>query len=252
MAWQWAVILIILLVLAVYFDFLRLFYLVRKTIFYYKRSKCFQKLQKNAKTRVLFLGDSTGFGFALNDVAKSVAGRFSKDFPDAEIVNRSIPGLLASGLSKRLKSGKLILKNERKYDLIVIQIAGIDIMRFSKIENTERNLNAIFMTAKTALKKEGRIVFLPPGNIGLAPIFPPLLRFIYTRRTRKFRKMFTSVSKKNNVIFVDLFQERKDDFSLKDVKRYYINDYLHPSEEAYAFWYKKMREVLHDNKVKLN
>src|SRR5438128_2600640 len=52
----------------------------------------FERKNPHAKLKILFLGDSTALGTGAMDNTQSVAGWFGRDFPEAEIINRSRNG----------------------------------------------------------------------------------------------------------------------------------------------------------------
>lgn len=237
MVFGWIIlIVIVILILLIKFDFIRIFLYVQRIIGIYGVSKKFERRNKNAKMKILILGDSTGFGFGLRDEKNSIAGRLARDFLRADVVNESILGLKISGLERKFRP-----RGKEKFDLIVVMIGGNDIMRFADLEESGRNLELIFERAK---KISRRVVLLPPGNVGIAPIFSFVLSRIYTRRTRRMRSIFMKVAKEKGVLFVDLFKERKEDISLKDIKKYYVSDYVHPSDFAYEIWYKELKKIL--------
>lgn len=243
----WAAFLVILLVLIVIIkvDFIRLFIGIWKMQGFYKTSGKFERRIKNAKTRILFLGDSTGFGFGIMDCRNSVAGRFGKDFPKAEIRNECVVGFTTKRLLDFMNNFDA---GNRKFDLVIIMIGGNDIMKFYDLEHSKKNVAGILDRAR----KIGRnVILMPPGNVGLGPIFPWILKGIYTRRTRRFRKEFMKIAHAKGVVYTDMFVERKDDISLREVRKYYAADYLHPSDEAYGFWYKNLREVMRGEKIRI-
>lgn len=232
-------IIVVLLILLIKFDFFRIFLYIQRMIGIYGVSKKFERRKKNAKRRILILGDSTGFGFGLRDPSNSIAGRLARDFPRADVVNESILGLKTSGLERGFKP-----KKGEMFDLVVIMIGGNDIMRFADLEESGGNLEKVVERAKRISK---RVVLLPPGNVGIAPIFSFVLSRIYTRRTRRMRKIFMRICGEKRVLFVDLFKERREDMSLKNIKKYYVSDYVHPSDFAYGIWYKELKKVLRND-----
>ncbi|MBI5803479.1 SGNH/GDSL hydrolase family protein [Candidatus Pacearchaeota archaeon] len=223
------------------FEVFRVFYYANKMSPAYKNSGKFERKLRNPKMRILVTGDSTGFGFGLKNPKESVAGRLAKDFPNADIKNESVSGFTTSDLEKSFGKQK-----QRKYDLNVFMIGGNDIMKFQNIQKSGENLKVILQRAKKFSKN---IVLMPSGNVGLSPIFFFVSAVIFTYRTRRMRKLFMKIAKQEKIMYVDLFNERKDEESLKDINRYYCEDYLHPSGDLYGIWYGKLKKVLQDGKV---
>ena len=189
-----------------------------------------------AELKILFLGDSTAVGTGANDNRHSTAGYFGQDFPLAEIANISQNGKKIQGLLAEFAS-----QTFGKYDLVVIQIGGNDIMQLTPFKNIESDLIAVIERAKTI----GRhVVILHSGNVGTAPIFHWPFDAIMTNRSRRVREIYMSQAKAHGAIYVDLFSEREDDLFLKDVKRYYSPDSLHPGGDGYRWWYERIRRTL--------
>ena len=194
-----------------------------------------------AELKILFLGDSTAVGTGASDNRHSTAGYFGQDFPLADITNNSQNGKKIQELLTEIST-----QTFGKFDLVVIQIGGNDIMKLTPFKNIESDLAAVIERAKTF----GRyVVILHSGNVGTAPIFHWPFDAIMTNRSRKVREIYMSQAKAQGVMYVDLFAERKDDLFLKDVKRYYSADSLHPSGDGYRWWYEHIRRTLDQSGV---
>jgi|CXWL01.1.fsa_nt_gi lysophospholipase L1-like esterase len=196
-----------------------------------------------AELKILFLGDSTAVGTGAANNRLSTAGYFASDFPLAEIINISRNGKRIHELLEEFDT-----QTFGKYDLVVIQIGGNDILKFTPFQNIEIDLAAVIDRAKTV----GRhVVVLHSGNVGTAPIFHWPFDRIMTERTRKVREIYIGQAKAHGAVYVDLFSERNEDFFLKDIKRYYSPDYLHPSGDGYRWWYQRIRQTLDQSGVVL-
>ena len=194
-----------------------------------------------AELKILFLGDSTAVGTGADDNRHSTAGYFGQDFPLAEITNISQNGKKIQELLTELNT-----QTFGKYDLVVIQIGGNDIMKLTPFKNIESDLVSVIERAKTI----GRyVVILHSGNVGIAPIFHWPFDVIMTNRSRKVREIYMRQAKAHGVMYVDLFSEREGDLFLKDVKRYYSADSLHPSGDGYRWWYERIRGTLDQSGV---
>ena len=202
-----------------------------------------QKLEK-PRLSVLFLGDSTAVGTGAAQPSQSTAGYFGRDFPDAEIDNVSRNGKKIHELLIELKDATF-----KQYDLVVIQIGGNDIMRLTPLKNVQEDLVGVLQY----VSRFGRhVVILHSGNVGIAPIFYWPFDVILAERSKSVRAIYRKCANESGVVYVDLFSERNNDLFLKDIKRYYSGDLLHPSAEGYRFWYQRIRESLNDAGIDLN
>jgi lysophospholipase L1-like esterase len=77
--------------------------------------------------------------------------------------------------------------------------------------------------------------------VGLSPAFFPPVSWIYTWRTRSARAAFMEAAKDHGAQYVDLFRERGQGIFEDDPPRYYAPDFLHPSGDGYAVWYREIR-----------
>jgi lysophospholipase L1-like esterase len=205
-------------------------------------NKPFNREVINAPLRFLFVGDSTALGTGAQSNTESVAGWFGQEYLQASIENRSANG-------KRLVE----LVNEfpppgnRKYDLVVVQIGGNDILKFSHFRDIDQQITTIIKRAKEMSKN---IVILHSGNVGLAPVFIWPINEIMTQRARIMRALYIKKAAQEGVLYVDLFTERSNDLFLKDVNKYYSPDHLHPSGQGYHWWYERIRWTLDQAGVK--
>lgn len=198
--------------------------------------KPFQINNPSAKFRMLFLGDSTAVGTGASLNTESTAGWFGKDYPQAHIRNFSRNGLRIAGLLKKFNPPA-----KQFYSVVIIQIGGNDIMRFTPLGSIKRDLSVLIDRAKTV----GRhVVILHSGNVGAAPIFVWPFDRILTERTRAVRALYVQLAQEKGVLYVDLFQEKENDPFLRDIGKFYAKDLLHPSGKGYRFWYGKIREAL--------
>lgn len=225
--------LIVILALWIAIEILLLAYRIRIGINIAAGSVPFEVKPPDARARVLVIGDSTGVGTGSSSPADSVAGRIARDFPGAEIVN-----LARNGARMKDVPAQLARAGTEEYDLILLQIGGNDILRFTSLT---RLRDAVTNLLKTSSGRARRVVFISTGNVGLAPAFFPPLSWVYTWRTRSVRALFMEVAREQGVQYVDLFRERGRGIFEEDPARYYASDFLHPSGEGYGVWYRELR-----------
>jgi lysophospholipase L1-like esterase len=186
--------------------------------------------QKN----MLVVGDSTAYGIGAYHPEDSTAGRVSRSL-DLGVENRSRSGARTREMVQQLDRAR-----ESHYDLILMQTGANDVMKFSSIEETGRELDAALARAR---ELSDRVVLLTAGDIGSAPIWPALLGDVYTERTKALRAIFIDVAARHGVEYVDVFIE-PDPFSA-DVERYYTPDTMHPSSDGYALWAERILASIH-------
>ena len=203
----------------------------------------FTRIEPSASLRFLFMGDSTALGTGAVDKTQSVAGWFGQDFPEAHIENFSWNGRLGKELLTDFPSPA------GHFKLVVVQIGGNDILRFTPLNEIEKNLPEIIRRAKMLGE---HVAILHSGNVGLAPAFIWSFNVLYTERARKVREIYIRAARENGAMYVDLFTERGNDPFLKDVGGYYSPDFLHPSGQGYLLWYQRIRQTLDGFGVTLN
>ncbi|PJE64558.1 MAG: hypothetical protein COU90_01825 [Candidatus Ryanbacteria bacterium CG10_big_fil_rev_8_21_14_0_10_43_42] len=219
-----------------------------KGVQFYKRFRISKDLVQSAKPfsytnplsfkKILIVGDSTAVGVGVSAPEQSIAGRIHKDYPEISIENMAVSG-------QRLSDTYAILKTvTASYDLILIQSGANDILFFTGREDTFRKARLMVMEAK---KHTQTVVWLTSGNIGLAPLFPRPIGWLYEMRSRNFLREFQIIADDTDVLFVDVYTTKEHDVFGRDVERYYAADTLHLSGEGYAVWYNSIIETLRES-----
>ena len=196
-------------------------------------SRPFERVDPAAAHRILVVGDSTGVGTGAARPEDSVAGRIAGEFPGIEVVNRA-----RNGATARQVLGQLESVSASGFDIVLVQVGGNDILRFTGLGELRDTLREVL---KTAVEKGRAVIFISTGNAGLAPAFFPPVSWLYTFRTRQARAIFMDIAQETGARYVDLFRERGNELFLGDPERYYSADYLHPGPEGYRVWYEEMK-----------
>lgn len=184
--------------------------------------------------KILVIGDSTGAGTGASNPKETIAGFLAEE--GFFVKNKAEWGAMTDEIIEQLKGEK---KDE--YDLVLIFTGGNDILWFYDLDKTVLNLEK---TLKR-VKEVGRVaVVIPPGNVGLAPMFKEPVGLLYTRRTKFIRSEFMRVAEENGAIYVDLFTDNLEEIFSGEPLKYFASDLLHPSSEGYKVWYKKIKEAL--------
>jgi len=189
----------------------------------------------NPQKRLLIIGDSTAVGVGSSDPSGSIAGKFHRDFLGVEIINISRSGAQLAEIATMLD------RAEGNFDLILIQGGANDIIYFTPLSKSADQLDMLFKEAKG---RAPEVVSITSGDVGLAPMFPWPLNWVYSYRSKIFLDRFKKIAADDGVRFVELYQPRADDLLSQDIARFYAPDGLHLTGDGYEVWYQKILETL--------
>lgn len=197
----------------------------------------FSRTIPHAKQRILVVGDSTGVGTGASTNSRSLAGLVGNRYPEADILNASVNGAKTSDVLAQLNGVTGI------FDLILIEIGGNDTVRFTNLEQLQKDLEEVL---KRATAKSTRVLLTSTGNVGTAPLFPAPLRGLLTRRTLQVRDIFLKqvVLHSPTVRYTDLYRDADNDPFAKDPALHYAADSFHPSDAGYQDWFTLMSKEL--------
>lgn len=190
--------------------------------------------------KILVVGDSTAVGTGAKGREETIAGRFSKDFPQSDILNLAINGSLTRDVLKQLKEA-----GNTVFDLIIISTGGNDIWSFTSLSSLSKSLTETLRLANSMSNHKVIVLFF--GNEGSAPVFPFFIRRLLLRRTERVKEIFTMITNREKVPCIELFTSYEDNPFIRDPKRFFARDGLHPSGEGYRVWYERMWRVMVEN-----
>lgn len=190
--------------------------------------------------RILILGDSTAVGTGASHPDDSIAGRFAKDYPSAEITNVAINGGVVKDIEKQMQPFQ-----NMHFDLIVVSAGGNDVWRGSRINTIKKSLSKTLPLLSAM--SSGRVLFLVYNNIGSAPVFPRLIQFFLRRRCDKVQSAIREIAYFNKVPTIELFTTDDRNPFLGDPATLFAFDGIHPSSEGYKLWYHRMWLIMHQN-----
>ncbi len=231
----------LVLILFLFFGGTQFLWKIRRSNDVVLSSKTFSQEKSDSSYQVLVIGDSTGAGVGAINPQESVVGRLFTDFPFISVKNVSENGLRLKQVTEKLRTVE-----HARFNFIIIQAGGNDVIRLTPLHTLEKQLEEIFIETK---KRADYVAFLPAGNVGLAPIFSWPINKILTARSRAVRKMYIKKTKEHGVFYADFFTEREGDIFLTDIKRYYSKDIFHPSGDGYRIWYEIFLNTLKENGV---
>lgn len=228
---------ITVLLLYAAFLYMRMLYFIHVGVGLANEAVAYEQVVDDASESVLFLGDSSAVGTGASDNSKTVAGYLGADNPDWSITNLAENGLKLNGLVSQMKK-----MDSRKYDLLVIQIGGNDIVRRTELDLVRRDLRIVLEESR---RFSDRVIIFHGGNVGTSLLLPWPSRPYFTQRTLEVREIyFDVVADFEGVTYVDMFREKSEDPFYLEPSKHYAEDYFHPSGDGYLDWYMLIREEL--------
>lgn len=194
-------------------------------------AKPFERHAQDAERRVLIVGDSTGVGVGAEDPSHSVGGLLASEVRDAHLVNLAVSGACIADVPRQLE---VLAGDTRRFDLVLLHVGGNDIMRVPNLARLEPQVEQML----AQLLKLGRhVVWLGPGDLGIAPLFRPIFAWYMTRRTRQACAMFQRIAVRQGIDYIGFHDAPHRERFLQARARYFSADGIHPSSEAYRYCY---------------
>lgn len=191
--------------------------------------------QPAAPTRhLLVIGDSTAVGTGAASPCDSVPGRIGRAHPDWRIDNLAANGARVSELAAQLRRMPGML------DLVLIMAGGNDVLRLSPWAQVQADLTALLLQAR---RRGAHVVLMPCGDVGLAPLVPPLAGAWMRWRSERLHRACRRAAHGTGVAVVDLRLPPQADPFRRDPHRCYAADGLHPSGEGYGHWFECLRRA---------
>jgi lysophospholipase L1-like esterase len=188
--------------------------------------------REHGEISLLAIGDSTVVGVGAENPKDSLPGRCSS-LLNASVENYAKSGAVVSDLLSQLAQAK-----RARYDLILVQIGGNDVIRLRSLTRTQKVLDDSLCAISA---RSTRVVLLLAGRIGKAPLFP---RFIIgpllISRAAALRARFIESAERRGVLYVDLLLPSK--VFNTDPERYYAKDMLHLSGDGYGVWFAAVKD----------
>lgn len=198
-------------------------------------TKSFKIVGNDKKVSVLVLGDSTAVGVGASKPEDSIPGLFAKKVGATYLENYAVSGKEVNDLPVQISKAEL-----KKYDYILVQIGGNDIVARHDSKETIDNLIKILKT----LPEHEKLVVICCGNVGAADILPWFVRPYYRGLTLQYHANLIQAVPSVGGVYVDLYDDKSIDPFIIDPARYLAKDKFHPSGEGYMVWFKKIEKVL--------
>lgn len=187
------------------------------------------------RSTLLVIGDSLGVGVGASKPEEAIPGRLAHYLGATHVENYSVIGAGVEDLAPQIAKATL-----PRYDVILVQVGGNNILAFDNVRWTGRILGEVF----AELPESGKVILMSAGNAGGATLFPPPVRFFHTRTNLLYNKEFERVAHAWGVTYVDLYMPPSEDPFMQNPGFYLAADGLHPSSEGYQVWFEKLTETL--------
>ncbi|MFZ2682315.1 MAG: GDSL-type esterase/lipase family protein [Patescibacteria group bacterium] len=234
-------ILLILSAIAIFegYNFIHTQRLIKIGIAQTEETPAYERRLDKPEQRFLIIGDSSAVGVGAEPSTGSIAGRLAADYPTADVMSLAVSGSKVKDAIKQLKS----LPDTAKFDLILIQIGGNDIVRRTPYADLERDFPIVLKLAK---QHSDHVVQLTSGNVGTSKLLPLGTRWFFTLRTKRVRNIFMRINSEQNTAYVDLYRKPAVDPYAQNPKLYYSPDFFHPSATGYGDWYSFTAPIIKD------
>jgi lysophospholipase L1-like esterase len=192
------------------------------------RTKPAQQTPTRCRRVIVVAGDSTAFGVGALP-AESIAGRIAAAFPHARVINVARSGARIGHVADQLDS-----LDVAHADMVLIHACANDVLEFRSPAKVEADLRAALSRAKSL---SANVVLMPGHDFSVAPFFLRTISRAITWQAVRVHSIVKRVTGEMNVMFVDLFRHPTSEPFIREPKRYYCPDGLHPSAEGYALWF---------------
>jgi lysophospholipase L1-like esterase len=198
-----------------------------------RAAKPFSQRPPQPRERVVIAGDSTAVGAGSSHPRLSVAGRIGMALARAEVVNVARTGARLADIPRQLEG----IDAERPVSLVIVLCGGEDVIRGSSRRDIGNAIDGIVARAR---ELGARLILVPPGVVGRAPIWLQPLSSYYTWRARKVRRaIFDAARQHSEVEVIDLVPARSA-YRFPRSRDLYAPDGLHPSDIGYGAWFERI------------
>jgi lysophospholipase L1-like esterase len=184
-----------------------------------------------AQQRVLIVGDSTGVGVGADCPTQSIAGLLIAECRGAEVVNLSVSGATLGDVPAQLRR---LGQRGARFDVVLLHIGGNDILRSPNLAVMQQAAEALLPRLHDAGE---RVIWLGPGDVGLAPLFRPPFSWWLSRRSRLVGELFYRLAQKHGVDYVGFHDDHHRDVLASQRHRFFAGDGFHPNSHGYRYCY---------------
>lgn len=190
------------------------------------RSSALQAAPAEPSARLLVVGDSTAEGTGASSAATGLVGLLAADHPRLCIVNRGRDGARFADIVAQLECAQ-------RFDAVLVLGGGNDVIRLTGDEALRSSIDAVARRARGCADK---VVLMPAGNVGNAPLLFPPWSWWMTHRAQRLHEHVRAAASATGATYVNLFKPARDDPFAEQPERLNAADGLHPSDAGYALW----------------
>ena len=192
------------------------------------KTQAAQQTPPTCRRVIVVAGDSTAFGVGALP-AETTAGRIAAAFPHARVINVARSGANVGRVVQQLESLDI-----QHADMVLIHAGANDVLEFRNPAKVEADLRAVLTKAKAL---SNNVVIMPGHDFSVAPFFLRPISKAINWQAQKVHAIVKRVTEELGVMFVDLYRDPTTEPFVKEPRRYYCPDGLHPSGEGYAIWF---------------
>ena len=192
------------------------------------RTQPAQQSPESCRRVIVVAGDSTAFGVGALP-AETTAGRIAAAFPHARVINVARSGANVGRVCEQLNEA-----NVWRADMVLIHACANDVLEFRNPAKVEADLRAALTRAKNLSRN---VVLMPGHDFSVAPFFLRPIQKLIKWQAQRVYDVVKRVTSEMDVMFVDLYTDPANEPFIREPRRYYCPDLLHPSGEGYAIWF---------------
>ena len=183
---------------------------------------------------ILCIGDSVMYGSGASKREYTLAAHIAKMFPQHALYNESVLGMKTKEMYRHAKKYEHI-----PLDYVFIFCGGMDILHFSSLSETVKNIREVC----TLLEKNTKhIYYITTPDVGKAPIFFFLFSYVYSLRSRILHDMIYAQLHIMRGVKVHIIDIIKKEDTLKSA--FYSKDKSHPNDTGYTIWASIIKQQL--------
>jgi lysophospholipase L1-like esterase len=199
-----------------------------------RAARPFSQSPPQPSERVVIAGDSTAVGVGSSHPRLSVAGRLGMALTKVQVINVARSGARLAQVSQQFEE----VERSRPVALVIVLAGCNDVIRGSLRRSIANSIEHIVARVR---ELGARLILVPPGVVGRAPIWLPPLSWYYTWRARSVRRaMFDAARQHADVEVIDLVSTRPADRFERRPELHYAADGLHPSDVGYGAWFERI------------
>jgi lysophospholipase L1-like esterase len=160
---------------------------------------------------------------------ETTAGRIAALFPQARVINVARSGARVGHVLDQLNALDI-----DHADMVLIHACANDVLEFRSPVKIEADLRASLAKAKSL---STNVVLMPGHDFSVAPFFLRTISRAIRWQAVRVHATVKRVTDEMGVMFVDLFSDPTAEPFVREPRRYYCPDGLHPSGEGYAIWF---------------